>query len=143
MRDDEFGGQELEDRLRWPLRLTSLVRKAWADKPLFVRISASDWAQELGPEKSADGKWNWWGIEQSVILAGELEKLDVNLIDVSSGGNYVKQKIDVKPGYQASEAQVTLVSTLIKHEMSVTGALRRGYQKGSPQTAGRVRGHDY
>ncbi|KLO20688.1 NADH:flavin oxidoreductase 2 [Schizopora paradoxa] len=105
VRDDEFGGQELENRLRWPLRLTKLVRKAWPDKPLFVRISASDWAQELGPEKSTDGKWNWWGIEQSVILAGELQKLDVDLIDVSSGGNYVKQKISVGPGYQVHFAE--------------------------------------
>ena len=100
VRDDEFGGQELENRFRWPLHLTRLVRKAWADKPLFVRLSASDWAQELGPERSADGKWNWWGIEQSKLLVGELEKIGVDLMDISSGGLYVKQKIAVGPGYQ-------------------------------------------
>ena len=100
--------------------MTELARKAWPDKPLFVRISASDWAQELGPEKSPDGKWNWWGIEQSVILAGELEKLGVDLIDVSSGGNYSKQKISVGPGYQVS--CVKFKDDLIF--LAIAGALR-------------------
>jgi 2,4-dienoyl-CoA reductase-like NADH-dependent reductase (Old Yellow Enzyme family) len=102
-RSDEFGGQSLENRFRWPMHLANIVRKAW-DKPLFVRISASDWAQELGPERSEDNAWNWWGIEQSKLLAKELEKAGVDLIDVSSGGLYVKQKITVGPGYQVRSA---------------------------------------
>ena len=43
------------------------------DLPLFVRISATDWAN------------GGWDIEQSVILARYLKDLGVELIDVSSG----------------------------------------------------------
>ncbi|KAL5494932.1 hypothetical protein ACEPAI_394 [Sanghuangporus weigelae] len=99
-RTDEFGGEPLENRMRWPLKVASLCRKAWPDKPFFVRISASDWAEELGPEKSVDGKWQWWGIEQSKIFVRELQRLDIDLIDVSSGGLYERQQIQLKPGYQ-------------------------------------------
>ncbi|KAK7058374.1 hypothetical protein VNI00_002008 [Paramarasmius palmivorus] len=101
-RADEFGGQSLENRIRWPLRLISRIRSAW-NKPLFVRISASDWAE--GPEKNEDGTWAQWGIEQSTIFAGEMEKIGVDLIDVSSAGNWYKQKIAVKPGYQVPFAE--------------------------------------
>lgn len=67
-------------------------------KPLFVRISGTDWAE--GPEKGDDGLWKQWGIEQSKIFVGELEKIGVDLIDVSSAGNWAAQKIPVGPGYQ-------------------------------------------
>ena len=63
-----------------------------------MRLSATDWA--AGPEKGADGEWLQWGIEQTVLLAGELKKLGVDLVDVSSGGNWAAQKIPVVPGYQ-------------------------------------------
>jgi 2,4-dienoyl-CoA reductase-like NADH-dependent reductase (Old Yellow Enzyme family) len=69
----------------------------------MVRISASDWAQELGDEGSEETGWKWWGIEQSKIFVGELEKLGVDMVDVSSGGQYEKQNIDIRPGYQVSE----------------------------------------
>ncbi|ESK98198.1 nadh:flavin oxidoreductase nadh oxidase [Moniliophthora roreri MCA 2997] len=101
-RTDEFGGQPLENRIRWPLRLISRCRSAWK-KPLFVRISASDWAE--GSEKNDDGTWAQWGIEQSTIFAGEMKKIGVDLIDVSSAGNWFKQKIIVKPGYQVPFAE--------------------------------------
>ena len=63
-----------------------------------MRLSATDWAE--GPEKDADGKWLQWGIEQTVRLTGELKQLGVDLIDISSGGNWAAQKIPVEPGYQ-------------------------------------------
>ncbi|KAF7311064.1 hypothetical protein HMN09_00650200 [Mycena chlorophos] len=98
-RTDEYGGS-LENRLRFPTRIVQRVREAWGhDKPLFVRISASDWAE--GPEKSEDGKWLQWGIEQSTIWAGELHKQGIcDFLDASSGGNWQEQKIPVKHGYQ-------------------------------------------
>ncbi|KAJ4472644.1 NADH:flavin oxidoreductase [Lentinula lateritia] len=70
IRSDEFGGQLLENRLRWPLQLIKRCRDAWS-KPLFVRISATDWAD--GPEQEND------------------------LVHVSSGGNWSNQKIIVVP----------------------------------------------
>ncbi|KAI0756837.1 FMN-linked oxidoreductase [Daedaleopsis nitida] len=97
VRTDQYGGS-FENRIRWPLRVAQKVRAAW-DKPLFYRISATDWAE--GPEQDA-GEWKQWGIEQSKIFVGELQKIGVDLIDCSSGGNWVKQKITVGPGYQVS-----------------------------------------
>ncbi|KAH0838004.1 NADH:flavin oxidoreductase 2 [Lanmaoa asiatica] len=96
-RTDVYGG-DLSSRMRFPLRLIKRVREAWADKPLFVRISATDWAE--GPEKGDDGEWKQWGIEQSKLFVGELKSLGVDLVDTSSGGNWIQQKIPLKHGYQ-------------------------------------------
>ncbi|TFL06076.1 putative NADH:flavin oxidoreductase 1 [Pterulicium gracile] len=96
-RTDTYGGQPLANRMRFPLRIVKACRAAW-DKPLFVRISASDWAPF--EEKSAEGEWKQWGIEQSTLFTEEMVKLDVDLLDVSSGGNTPLQKIPVKHGYQ-------------------------------------------
>jgi len=97
IRSDKFGGQALENRLRYPLRVIKAIREVWS-KPLFVRISASDWAE--GPEKDEAGVWKQWGIEQSTIFTGEMLKLGVDLVDCSSGGNWTLQKFSVGPGYQ-------------------------------------------
>jgi anthraniloyl-CoA monooxygenase len=43
-RSDEYGGS-LENRMRFPLAVLDLVRSTW-ERPLLVRISASDWAPE-------------------------------------------------------------------------------------------------
>ncbi|KAF9648496.1 FMN-linked oxidoreductase [Thelephora ganbajun] len=96
-RTDDFGGQSLENRMRWPLRLIKRVREAWSDKPLFVRISGTEWA---GDERDGHGRWLSWGLEQSKIFTAEVQKIGVDLIDVSSGGNYPKQEIPTTPGYQ-------------------------------------------
>lgn len=40
------------------------------------------------------------GIQQTTILAQKLKEIGIDLIDVSSGGNYAGQKIPVGPGYQ-------------------------------------------
>lgn len=100
VRQDKWGGPSLENRLRLILDLAKRVREAW-DKPLFVRLSATDWAE--GPEKDEEGNWKQWGIEQTTILARQLKELGIDLVDVSSGGNWVQQKIPVGPGYQVSE----------------------------------------
>ena len=44
-RSDEYGGS-VENRLRFPLEVFDAVRAAWpAEKPLTVRISATDWIE--------------------------------------------------------------------------------------------------
>lgn len=111
VRDDQWGGQSLENRLRLTLRIAKLVREAW-DKPLFVRLSATDWAE--GPEKDEQGIWKQWGIEQTIILVGKLKEIGVDLIDVSSGGNWVQQNITVRPGYQVrAQAEGAMFCSLI------------------------------
>jgi 2,4-dienoyl-CoA reductase-like NADH-dependent reductase (Old Yellow Enzyme family) len=70
-RTDRYGGS-LENRTRFPLEVTRAVRAAWGDdRPLFYRVSASDWAE--GGEKGEDGQYLSWGIEQSIYLAKELQ----------------------------------------------------------------------
>ncbi|CAA7265935.1 unnamed protein product [Cyclocybe aegerita] len=101
-RADQFGGQSLENRLRFLLRVVKRCRAA-CDRPLFVRISASDWAEF--PEKDESGVWKQWGIEQSSILVGKLKELGVDLVDCSSGGNWREQNIPVVPGYQVPFAE--------------------------------------
>lgn len=88
LRTDEYGGG-LESRMRFPLRVAAAVRESWPeDLPLFVRVSATDWA---------DGGWN---IEQTLQFAKKLKELGVDLIDTSSGGNVSHAKIQPGPGYQ-------------------------------------------
>ena len=97
-RTDQYGGS-LENRMRLVLEISQITRDIWPDdKPVFVRISATEW-DERG-EKDSAGEWSSWGIEQSIILTKELQKMGIDLIDVSSGGNYASQKIDIGPGYQ-------------------------------------------
>jgi 2,4-dienoyl-CoA reductase-like NADH-dependent reductase (Old Yellow Enzyme family) len=92
-RQDEFGGS-LENRMRLLLRVADRLRRLMpAELPLFVRISASDWA---------DGGWD---IEHSVALAKRLADLGVDLIDVSSGGMVPRANIPVAKGYQVPFAK--------------------------------------
>lgn len=92
-RSDSLGGT-LENRVRFPLQVTEEVRQAWpAELPLLVRISASDWVE------------GGWTLEDSMVLAHELKKRGVDLIDCSSGGSVPDAKISSGPGYQVAFAQ--------------------------------------
>ncbi|MFT4540031.1 MAG: anthraniloyl-CoA monooxygenase [Planctomycetota bacterium] len=76
-RSDEYGGS-LEARLRFPLEVLRDVRAAWpADKPLSVRISATDWLDDGGGQTVAD----------SVAISRAFQAEGCDLIDVSSAGN--------------------------------------------------------
>ena len=87
-RTDEYGGT-LENRMRFPLEVFAAVRAAWpADKPVGVRISATDWV---------DGGWS---VDESVQLAVRLRELGCDYITASSGGTVPEQKITIHPGYQ-------------------------------------------
>lgn len=105
-RIDEYGGS-FQNRIRLLLEITELVKQEWGnEKPLFVRISATDW-HEKG-----------WKVEDSVRLAQKLKKLGVDLIDTSTGGNITDVKIPLKPGYQVQFANQ------IKSEVGIkTGAV--------------------
>ncbi len=93
-RSDSYGGQ-LENRLRYPLEVAAAVREVWPkSKPLFVRVSATDWVE------------GGWDLEQTVILAGELVKLGVDVLDCSSGGLLSYVRIPRMPGYQVPFSQV-------------------------------------
>ncbi|MDY3560683.1 NADH:flavin oxidoreductase/NADH oxidase [Gemmata sp. JC673] len=87
-RTDRYGGS-LENRMRIVLETAAVLRDAVPQElPLFVRISATDWA---------DGGWD---LPQSIELAKALKPLGVDLIDCSSGALVPHVKIPVGKGYQ-------------------------------------------
>lgn len=82
-RTDNYGGS-LENRLRFPLEVFAAMRAVWPeDKPLNIRISASDWV---------DG-----GItaDDAVLIARAFKAAGADLIDCSSG----QVSPDQKPVY--------------------------------------------
>ncbi|MCP2177327.1 NADH:flavin oxidoreductase/NADH oxidase [Williamsia maris] len=88
-RDDAYGG-DFEGRTKALLEVVDAVRAVWS-KPLFVRISATDWTE------------GGWSGDDSVALAQILRDRGVDLVDASTGGN-VLADIPVGPGYQVQFA---------------------------------------
>jgi 2,4-dienoyl-CoA reductase-like NADH-dependent reductase (Old Yellow Enzyme family) len=87
-RDDRYGGS-FENRIRLPLQVVNAVRAAWpAHLPMFMRISATDWAE------------GGWSADEAVALAKQLREHHVDLVDVSSGGQVPHASIPVGPGFQ-------------------------------------------
>lgn len=87
-RDDAYGGS-LENRARLLREVVAAVRKQWpTPKPLFVRVSATDWTP------------GGWDIDECVALARWLKAEGVDLIDTSTGGNVPHAKIPLGPSYQ-------------------------------------------
>lgn len=87
-RDDEYGG-DLDGRSRLLREVVTAVREVWpADRPLLVRVSATDWAP------------GGWDVDETAELVATLRDLGVDLVDTSSGGNIATQQISVGPGYQ-------------------------------------------
>lgn len=100
-REDEYGGS-LENRCRLVLDIARDLRALWPQgKPVFVRISATDWVE------------GGWDIEQSIQLAKWLKEIGIDLIDCSSGGLTLDAKIPAGPGYQTEFAQ------RIRHEAGI------------------------
>lgn len=105
-RDDRYG-RSFDNRIRLLLEVTRAVRGRWPERyPLFVRISATDWAE------------GGWDIEQSVELSRRLSQEAVDLIDCSSGGLVPGARIPAGPGYQTEFAE------RVRREASIrTGAV--------------------
>ena len=88
-RTDAYGGA-FDNRARIVREVVEAVRRVWPDRyPLFVRISAIDWA---------DGGWS---VEDSIALARQLKPLGVDVLDCSSGGLVAHQRITAGPGLEA------------------------------------------
>lgn len=85
---DRYGG-DFQGRTRFPLQVAVAVREAIpASLPVFVRISATDWAE------------GGWDLAQSVEFARRLKDVGIDLVDCSSGGLVPNVKIPAGPGYQ-------------------------------------------
>jgi anthraniloyl-CoA monooxygenase len=74
IRTDDYGGS-LENRMRYPLEVFAAMRAAWpAEKPLSVRISATDWLGDEGVTPS-----------EAVKIARMFAAAGADIIDVSAG----------------------------------------------------------
>jgi 2,4-dienoyl-CoA reductase-like NADH-dependent reductase (Old Yellow Enzyme family) len=95
-RDDAYGG-DFEGRTKLLREVCEGVRAVWPDdKPIAVRISATDWL----PERES------WDVAQSARLAAALADIGVDFLDVSSGGIHPDQQVPkTGPGYQAEYAE--------------------------------------
>ena len=88
-RTDAYGG-DIAARMRFPLEVVAAVRAVWpAPRPLSVRISASDWAEEGLPESDL------------VALAKMLKAAGVDVINVSTGQVVEDQDPEYGRMYQA------------------------------------------
>ncbi len=82
-RTDEYGGS-LENRLRFPLEVFAAMRAVWPeDRPISVRISASDWVE------------GGIGADDAVLIARAFREAGADLLDVSAG----QTSIAAKPVY--------------------------------------------
>jgi anthraniloyl-CoA monooxygenase len=72
-RKDEYGGS-LQNRMRYPLEVFDACRAVWpADRPMSVRISATDWVE------------GGFDPDQAVAFARVLAEHGCDIVDVSSG----------------------------------------------------------
>ncbi|MQS16999.1 bifunctional salicylyl-CoA 5-hydroxylase/oxidoreductase [Streptomyces kaniharaensis] len=99
-RTDEYGGP-LENRLRYPLEVFDAVRAVWpAERPMSVRISATDWAPDGNTEHDA------------VEIARAFIAHGADAIDVSTG----QVTKDERPAYGRSYQ--TPFADRIRHEVA-------------------------
>jgi len=106
IRTDEYGGNP-ENRARFLMEIVDAVNSEITEnQALFVRISGTEYAE------------NGWEISDSVELSKALKAKNVDLIDVSSGGNINGVTIPLRPGYQ-----VPLAEDVKKNSDVKTGAV--------------------
>ena len=91
-RTDAYGGS-LENRMRFPLAVARALRGALpARMALGARITGTDWVE------------GGWTVADAAVFAGELRKLGLDYVCVSSGGVVPKATIPLGPGYQVELA---------------------------------------
>lgn len=101
LRTDEFGGS-IENRLKFPLRVFTEMRKVFPkEKPMSVRISATDWAIN--------------GISEADVLtiATAFKSAGADIIDVSTGNTVANQKPQIGRMWQ------TPFSDLIRNTVQI------------------------
>ncbi|MFJ9114062.1 bifunctional salicylyl-CoA 5-hydroxylase/oxidoreductase [Streptomyces sp. NPDC102394] len=100
-RTDAYGGC-LENRLRFPLEVFDAVREAWPEeKPMTVRISATDWAE------------GGTTAEDAVEIARAFAAHGADAIDVSTGQVVADERPDFGRSYQ------TPFADRIRHRVGV------------------------
>ncbi|MEV0634051.1 bifunctional salicylyl-CoA 5-hydroxylase/oxidoreductase [Streptomyces sp. NPDC050619] len=101
LRTDAYGGS-LEKRLRFPLEVFDAVRRVWPEeKPMTVRISATDWAE--GGNTAED----------AVAIARAFAAHGADAIDVSTGQVVAEERPEFGRSYQ------TPFADRIRHEVGL------------------------
>ena len=101
LRTDEFGGS-IENRLKFPLRVFTEMRKVFPkEKPISVRISATDWATNGISEADA------------LTIATAFKTAGADIIDVSTGNTVSNQKPQIGRMWQ------TPFSDLIRNTVQI------------------------
>lgn len=101
LRTDAYGGS-LEKRLRFPLEVFDAVRGVWPDdRPMSVRISATDWAE------------GGTTAEEAVAIARAFAAHGADAIDVSTGQVVAGERPEFGRSYQ------TPFADRIRHEVRV------------------------
>ncbi|MBX7453862.1 NADH:flavin oxidoreductase/NADH oxidase [Mycolicibacterium sp. 3033] len=91
-RVDEYGGS-LENRMRFPLAAARAVRNEFpSNKPVFFRVSTNDWAS------------GGFDLAEAIEFAQCLRELDIDLLDVTSGGLLVDAPPPPKPALNVKSA---------------------------------------
>lgn len=124
-RTDAYGGS-LDNRLRWPLEVFREMRAVWPeDRPMAVRISASDWVGEAGVTPA-----------EAVEIARAFHEAGADLIDVSAG----QTTPDARPVY--GRMFQTPFSDRIRNELGIptmaVGNITEADQVNSILMAGRA-----
>jgi 2,4-dienoyl-CoA reductase-like NADH-dependent reductase (Old Yellow Enzyme family) len=121
-RTDAYGGS-LENRMRFPLEIFDAVREAFpSDKPVWVRLSASDWVE------------GGWSPEDAIEYSKALKQHGADAIHVSSGGLSPQQAIKMGPQYQVPFSKQikdganipTIAVGLITDPKQAEGILQKG-----------------
>jgi anthraniloyl-CoA monooxygenase len=100
-RTDSYGGS-IDNRMRFPLQVFEAMRRQWpSDRPMTVRVSASDWAPGGTSEHDL------------LTFCKALAAAGCDLIDVSSGSMVIEQKPRYGRLYQVPFAE------LVRSEVNV------------------------
>lgn len=100
-RKDEFGGS-IENRLRFPLEVFRSMREVFnEDKPMSVRISASDWVE------------NGISPEEVIAIANAFKDAGADIINVSTGNTVSHQKPQIGRMWQ------TPFSDLVRNSVGI------------------------
>jgi len=99
-RSDDYGGT-LENRARYPLEVLDAVREAWPDRPLSVRISATDWVE------------GGFTADDAVALSAMLKEHGTDIVHVSAG----QTSTEAKPRH--GRAFQTPFADRIRHDVDV------------------------
>jgi 2,4-dienoyl-CoA reductase-like NADH-dependent reductase (Old Yellow Enzyme family) len=123
-RTDAYGG-DLAGRAKILLRVVREVRAAiGGDVPLFVRFSATDWAE------------GGWDEAQTAIVSEWAKDAGADLFDISTGGNVAGVSIPLEPGYQVPFADFVKRNAPV--EVSAVGLITTPGQANEVITSGRA-----